>query len=101
MVSFPNQIESADVSIKINAHTGPVQARCDLFNVGGFAGAVKPLQSDASIVRKTRENAQRHLRVKPVRRVNFRDMIIALLERGHCEVRVNAKGFSNTHEAAW
>ena len=87
-----DEVDARDVSVKVDADAGPVQARGDLFNVGGFAGAVVSLDHDASAVREAGEDGERGVAVKLVAGVGFRNERGRPRERRHLEVAFNGEG---------
>src|SRR6478752_9633766 len=65
-----DQIDTADVTIEIDANAGPVQPRCYLLDMGRLAGPVVAGDHDAAVLRKTGENGERGRPVKSIIRID-------------------------------
>ena len=91
-----NKVKPADVAVQVDAHTGPVQARCHLFDVRAFARAVQALQHDAPIACEASQDGQGHIGVEAIGRVDFRHMFVALFKHRHEQLGVKTKQLACT-----
>jgi len=58
MASLPIKIDTAYMSIQIDAYAWPIEARGDLLNVRGFARAVVPLHEHPPVVHESGQDRQ-------------------------------------------
>ena len=79
------------MAVEVDADHRPVEAGGDLFDVGGFSGAVIALHHDAAVVLEAREDGERGLGIEPVGRIDFRHVFSARLEAVHDHGRVEAE----------
>ena len=81
------EVYAADMAVEVDADEGPVEARCDLFDVGRLTGPVVALDHDPPVVGEAGQDGKRGLRVEVVGRVDLRDILRALAERrdGHVD----------------
>ena len=70
---FADQVDTADMAVQIDPDTGPVQARCHLFDMGGFAGAVISLDHHPAVMAKPGQDSQRCIMIK----------LVGLVDGGH------------------
>ena len=79
------------MAVEVDADEGPVEARCDLFDVGGLAGPVVALDHDPPVVGESSQDGKRGLRVEVIGRIDLRDILRALAERRYSHVERNAE----------
>ena len=65
-----DQVDTADMAVQIDSHARPVEARCDLLDMGGFTGPVISGNDDPSIEGKTRKDGQRCLFIEQIVRID-------------------------------
>ena len=87
------------MAVQIHAHTGPVQPRRHLLDVGRFTGAVQALHQHAPVMRETRQQRQRDLGVEAVHAVDLRHMGISLAESRYPQIGVYAEHLAHGHHA--
>ncbi len=92
-----NQINAADMTVKIDANAGPVEPSGHLLNMRGFTGSVIALHHHAAVVGKARKNGEGGVPVKAVIFIHIRDMISAAAERRHRQILIDAKDLSNAY----
>ena len=90
-----DQVDTADVAVEVDAHTGPVQTRGNLFDMRRFTGAVITLDHDAAIVSETRQNRQRGFRIEFIHAINFRHAIGFVGKTLDQHVRVEPENFAD------
>ena len=73
-----NQVDPADMAVQVHAHAGPVQARRDLFDMGGLARPVIALDHDAAVVGKACQDRHRRVGIELVGAVDLGDAIRAV-----------------------
>ena len=86
-----DQIDTADMTVQIDAHARPVQAGGDLLDVGRFTCAVIPLDQDAAVVRKPSEDRHRRVMIKQVGIVDIRDIVRPFGESRDLDVRIQSE----------
>ena len=86
-----DQVESADVAVEVDTHARPVEARRDLLDVGRLAGAVQPLHHHAPVADEAGQDRQGDVGVEAVDRVDFWHVLVALAERRHLQVGIDAE----------
>ena len=69
--------DAADVTVEVDAQTRPVEARGDLLDMGGLAGAVVALDQNAAVVGETGEDRGRGFGVEDIGLVDLRHMLVA------------------------
>ena len=92
-----DEVDTADMRIEINAHTGPVQPRGHLLDMGGFSGAVIALDKDAAVVGEPRENRQGGFAVEHVSGVEVRHIFVRPRKCGYGQGHVEAKRIPHIH----
>ena len=83
------------MAIEVDADARPVEARRDLFDVRGLAGAVVALDHHPAVVREARENGERRVGVEPVVVVDVRYVIIVVAERGDGQILIDTELLSD------
>jgi hypothetical protein len=78
----PDQVDAADVRIKVDAHAWPVEPRRDLFDVSRFAGAVIALHHHAAVEGKARKDRQRGVRIEHIGSVDIGHAFVRPLKAG-------------------
>ena len=53
-----DKIDPADVAVEVDAHTGPIETACNLFDMGRLAGPVVALNHDTAVVGKPCQNGE-------------------------------------------
>jgi hypothetical protein len=87
------------MAIQVHAHARPVQARGDLFDMGGFAGAVQALHHDPAVAGKAGKNRQRHIVIEAIGLIDFGHMLITPDKSRHLQIRVQAEHAANRYLA--
>ena len=90
-----DKIDPADMAVEIDTDACPVEARRNLLDVGGFAGAVIALDEDSAVVGEPRQDCQGGVAVKPIRLIQCRDVFLGLAEGGYFEVAVDAENLTD------
>src|SRR5690606_40694480 len=54
-----DEIDTADMAVEVDAHAGPVEARCDLLDMRRLAGAVIAADEDATVAGEAGEDGER------------------------------------------
>ena len=72
---FADQVDPADMAVKVDAHRRPVQPRADLFDMGRFARAVIALDHHPAVIGKARQNGQSGVGIELVGRVDGRHAV--------------------------
>ena len=73
-----DQVDPADMAVKVHPHRRPVQPRRHLFDMRGLSCAVIALDHDAPVVGEPRQDRERRIRVELVGRVDLRHAVAAL-----------------------
>ena len=63
---FADEIHAGDMTVQVDPHTGPVEPGRNLLDMGGFSGAVVPLDENPAVVNKSSQNGQGGWRIKEV-----------------------------------
>ena len=84
-----DKVDTADMRVEINPHAGPVEPRGDLFDMRRFAGAVIALHHHAAVVRETRQDRQRGVRIEDIGLVQIGRTLVRLGESGHLPVDID------------
>jgi hypothetical protein len=92
-----DKVDPADMAVQINPHTGPVQPRRDLFDMGRFAGAVITLDHDAAVVGEAGQDGERGIVVEHIGLVQFRHMVGAMRERRDLHIGIDAEGLAHRY----
>jgi len=87
-----DQVDAADVGIKVDADARPFEARGHLLDMRRFAGTVIALHHHAAVVGKTRKDRQRGIRIEHVVRIDIGHAFIRHGKRRHGHVDRNAEG---------
>jgi hypothetical protein len=92
---FADEVDAADVAVEIDADAGPVEARRHLLDVRRLAGAVVPVDQDAAVIGKAREDRERGVAVEAIGLVEVRRVLARAAERRNLQVAVDAEGLPN------
>ena len=92
-----DQVDTADVAVQVDADTGPVQARRNLFDMGRFTGAVITLDHDPAVVGEAGENGQRRVVIETIGIVSVGHVGVGLAEGGDLHVTVNPEGLTRRY----
>jgi hypothetical protein len=92
-----DQIDAADVAIEIDAYARPVQPRRNLLDMRRLAGAVIARDHDAAVLGKTGENGERGGAIKPVIRIDIRDVRIDFGIGRHLKIAIDAEYLPDRH----
>ena len=98
---FTDQINSADMAVKVHPHGGPVQTRADLFDMRRFAGAMIALDHHPPVMRKPGQDRHRSVRVKNIGRVNFRHTVAALAKAINFHIGVDPEKVADRKPLGW
>jgi hypothetical protein len=90
-----DQVDAAYMAVEVDAHAGPVEARGDLFDVRGLAGAVIALDHHAAVMREARKDSHRGVVVELVRFVACGDVGVVFGKTEDFPVDIEAEGFSH------
>ena len=90
-----DQVDPADVAVKVDAHAGPVQMGGHLFDMGRFAGAVIALDHHPAVVSKTCKDGERGVGIELVGRVDLGDAVGAFGKAADFHLGVDAKNLAN------
>ncbi|ENN89506.1 hypothetical protein RHSP_60941 [Rhizobium freirei PRF 81] len=90
-----DEIDTADVAVEVDAHARPVEARGNLLDVRGLAGAVIARDHHATVVSEAGENGERGLAVEEVIRIQIGHIGTALAVGGNADIGINAENFTN------
>jgi hypothetical protein len=85
------------MTVQVNPDTGPTEASCNLLDMRGFAGAVKPLHHNPPVVDEAGEYRKSDIRVETVGRVDIRNVAVAGAECGHLEVGIDTEHLPGGH----
>ncbi len=89
-----DKIDTADMAVEIDTDTRPVEAGCDLFNMGRFTRTVITGNHHATIIGKSCEDRERRGAVKNIIRVYFRHIGIACRIGWHTHVGIDPEHFA-------
>ena len=87
------------MAVEIDPHTGPIQARGDLFDMRRFAGAVQALHHHAPVAREACQDRKRDFLVEAVCGIDVGYMVVSLAERRHHQIRVDAELLAHRNHA--
>ena len=73
-----DQIDPADVAIKVDANARPIETRGDLFDVGRLAGAMIAGDHDASVVGEAGEDGQCRFAIEKIVLIKVRHVVVRL-----------------------
>src|SRR5258705_11743694 len=73
-----DQVDTADVTVEIDPHARPVEARRHLFDVGRFSGSVVAGDDDTTIVGEPGKNGERPRLVEPAVPIDIRRVVISV-----------------------
>jgi hypothetical protein len=90
-----DEIDTRDVAIEIDADAGPVEARCDLLNVGRLAGTVIALNHHAPVVFEAGENGERNLAIEQIVRIEIWNMFIGFRIGRNFEIGFDPEHLAN------
>ena len=90
-----DQVDPADVAIKVDPYTRPVQQACHLFDVGGFTRPVVALNHHAAVVVEAREDRHRGVGIEFIGAIQIGNAACAFVKAVHDHVGVDAKDFAN------
>ena len=86
-----DQVDSADMAVQVDPDAGPVEPRCHLFDVGGFASAVIALDHHPAVMAKAGENRQRGVMVELIGFVNSGHIVRSFREGRHRHIDIKAE----------
>ena len=89
-----DQIDTADMAVQVDADTGPVEPRGDLFDMGRFAGAVIALHHDPAVVRKAGQNRACRVGVETICLIQRRHMNGVFRECRNLHVGVDSENLA-------
>src|SRR5690606_21533492 len=92
-----DEIDTADMAVEVDAHAGPVEARCDLLDMRRLAGAVIAADEDAAIAREAGKDGERGLAVEEIVGVEIGNMLIRLGIGGNLEIGIDAKDLAHRY----
>ncbi len=81
------------MGIKIDADTGPVQSRGDLFDMSRFTRTMKTLDHYPAVKRKAGEDRSGRILIKHIGGIKIGNPLILFTERRDLHVEINAKHF--------
>src|SRR6516225_2262478 len=90
-----DKIDTTDVAVEIDADQGPVQPGRDLFDMGGFPGAVIATDHHSTVEGEAGEDRERRIVIEAVGVVEIGDMLACLAEGGNLEITVDPKGLTD------
>ena len=86
-----DEVDTGDVAVEVDAHTGPVEPCCDLLDVGRLAGAVIAGHHDAAVVGEAGQDRHRGGAVENIVRIDIRDIGVGLAVGGHFHVDIDSE----------
>ena len=90
-----DQVDTRDVAVEVDAHTGPVQPGGDLFDVGGLAGAVIAGDHDAAVAGEPGEDRKRRGAIEQVVRIDLRNVLAGLGIGRHFQIALYPEDLGN------
>ena len=90
-----DQIDTADVTVQVDAHARPVKPRCDLFDMGRFSGAVITLDHHPAVMGKPGQNGARRLGIENITLVERRHVIGGFRVSGNLDIRLDTEQLVN------
>ena len=76
-----DEVDAADMAVEVDADAGPVEARRNLLDVRGLAGAMIAGHHDAAVVGKAGQDGERGLAIEEIVLVDIGDMLGPLRDR--------------------
>ena len=98
---FADQVDAADMAVKIDPDAGPVQACGNLFDMGRFAGAVIALDHHPAVVGKARQDGKGGVGVELVVGIKGRHIIGPFTEGWHDHVNIDAECITRVDLDIW
>ncbi len=94
-----DQVDTADVTVQVDADARPVQVGGDLLDMGRLPRAVIALDHDPAVVGEAGEDGQRRVVVELIARIDVRRVGGAPLEGRHVELRVETEDLGHRQPA--
>src|SRR5271157_492454 len=90
-----DKIDATDVAVEIDADQGPIQPGRDLFDMGGFAGAMIATDHHSPVEGKAGKDRERRVVIEAVGVVEIGDVLARLAEGRNLEIAVDPEGLTD------